>query len=374
MADGRLDEYLMLLKNLKTTFDILVFTESWLTPDDIDQCKITGYQAIHLLRPSDDPNFKSRGGGVSLFIRDSLTFKHRTDLTIMQPFMEGSFIEMHFKDCKYIIGGIYRPPDTNLNQFNDFFNNVIEPIKSSHKLILLGDYNVDLLEDGYDRDSFEACMQSNYLIPTILSATRVANTNQNGQEIISESLIDNIFINHNLKCSSGIIETSITDHYSVYITIPEIDHSNIKPTTIKYRLINYKSQRTFNNYLTYFNIYDILNFQSAQLAYVEFSKIFNMSYDKSFPLKTKTITHKEKSYPWITESHLNDMKERDKLCKLLKKKKIAKSVYTHFRNDLKSRLRTAKKEYFKNLFDLHQNNIKKTWGVINDFIRSKGTK
>ena len=90
---------------------------------------------------------------------------------------------------------------------------------ASHKLILLGDYNVDLLDDGYDRDSFEACMQSNYLIPTILSATRVANTNQNGQEIISESLIDNIFINNNMKCSSGIIETSITDHYSVYITI-----------------------------------------------------------------------------------------------------------------------------------------------------------
>ena len=50
-----------------------------------------------------------------------------------------------------------------------------------------------------------------------------------------------------------------------------------------------------------------------------------------------------------------------------------KSVYTDFRNDLKSRLRTAKKEYFKNLFDLHQNNIKKTWGVINDFIKSKAT-
>ena len=62
-AEGRMDEYLMLLKNLKTSFDILVFTESWLTPDNTDQCKIDGYQAIHLLRPLDDPNFKSKGGG-----------------------------------------------------------------------------------------------------------------------------------------------------------------------------------------------------------------------------------------------------------------------------------------------------------------------
>ena len=66
--------------------------------------------------------------------------------------------------------------------------------------------------------------------------------------------------------------------------------------------------------------------------------------------------------------------ERDKLCKLSKKKKIAKSVYSDFRNALKNRLRAAKTVYFKNLFEIHQNNIKKTWGVINDFIRSKGTK
>ena len=121
--------------------------------------------------------------------------------------MECSLIEMQLNDSKYIIGGIYRPPDANLNQFIDSFNHFIEPLKSSHKLILLGDYNVDLLEPSYDRENFETCMQSNYLMPTILSATRVASFNHNGEDIITESLIDNIFINHNMKCSSGLIET-----------------------------------------------------------------------------------------------------------------------------------------------------------------------
>ena len=361
----------MLLRNLKTNFDILVFTESWLTQDDIIQCKLDGYQAVHLLRPLGDPNFKLKGGGVSLFIRDNLMFKHRTDLTIMQPFMECTFIEIHFNDCKYIIGGIYRPPDTKLNQFIDSLNQVIEPLKSSHKLILLGDYNVDLLEPSYDRENFETCMQSNYLMPTILSATRVASFTHNGEDIITESLIDNIFINHNMKCSSGLIETSITDHYSVYIKIPDVAQSNDIPSPIKYRLINSKSQRTFNNYLTYFKIDDVLNIHTAKLAYEKFYDIFNRCYEKSFPIKTKTITQKENLYPWISVSHLNDMKERDKLCKLSKKNKIAKFIYADFRNNLKNRLRLAKSEYFRNLFELHKNNIKKTWGVINGFIRSK---
>ena len=39
---------------------------------------------------------------------------------------------------------------------------------------------------------------------------------------LSETLIDNIIINYNMKYQSGIIETSITDHYSIYIIIPEI--------------------------------------------------------------------------------------------------------------------------------------------------------
>ena len=55
------------------------------------------------------------------------------------------------------------------------------------------------------------------------------------------------------------------------------------------------------------------------------------------------ITQKEKYYPWITDSHLSDMRERDKLCKLSKKKRITKSVYTDFRNALKNKLRAAQK-------------------------------
>ena len=128
-----------------------------------------------------------------------------------------------------------------------------------------------------------------------MSATRVASITQNGQEIITETLIDNIFTNHHMECLSGLIETSITDHYSVYIKVPEIDQFNESPITIQYRLINDKSQRTFNNYLTYFKIHDILSIHSAKLAFEEFYNIFNLSYEKSFPLKNKTITQKEKS-------------------------------------------------------------------------------
>ena len=58
--------------------------------------------------------------------------------------MECSFIEIKYNNQKYIIGGIYRVPNTNIDRFLTQFNSIIEPLKASHKIILLGDYNIDL--------------------------------------------------------------------------------------------------------------------------------------------------------------------------------------------------------------------------------------
>ena len=146
MTPGRIDEYDTLFEILKNPFDILVFTETWLTPEKENQCRFEGFKSIHLMRPVNEHiDFKSRGGGISIFIKkNNLEFIHRTDLTIMLPYIECVFIEIKFNNQKYIIGGIYRVPNTNINSFIGKLNSLIEPFKSSHKIILLGDYNIDL--------------------------------------------------------------------------------------------------------------------------------------------------------------------------------------------------------------------------------------
>ena len=64
MTSTRIDEYETLFKTLKHPFDILVFTETWLTPDTENQCKISGFNHLHLLRPiSEDIDFKVKGEG-----------------------------------------------------------------------------------------------------------------------------------------------------------------------------------------------------------------------------------------------------------------------------------------------------------------------
>ena len=69
---------------------------------------------------------------------------------------------------------MYRTPNTNTKLFIEKFNEIIEPLKSSHEIIILGDFNINLLNDNSNKNMFEYCIQSKYLMPTTLGATRVS--------------------------------------------------------------------------------------------------------------------------------------------------------------------------------------------------------
>ena len=153
------EEYEVFFKSINNPFGILIFTETWLTKDNKDNYKIKGYTAIHLLRPCDQHfNFKERGGGISIFIREGIDYTHRQDLDLALPFIECCFIETTFNNKKYLIAGMYRIPNTNTNLFIEKFNEIIEPLKSSHEIIILGDFNINLLND----DNNKICLSIAY--------------------------------------------------------------------------------------------------------------------------------------------------------------------------------------------------------------------
>ena len=89
MSKGKMDLYSTLFfKELETTFDVLIFTETWRDDSNSNQCNFYRYQStIHLLRPIDKTEYKSIGG-VSIFIKANIQYKQRIDLNIMLPHME----------------------------------------------------------------------------------------------------------------------------------------------------------------------------------------------------------------------------------------------------------------------------------------------
>ena len=85
---------------------------------------------------------------------------------------------------------------------------------------------------------------------------------------------------------AGIIESSITDHYSIYIMVPEIETTYTEQKNVEYRLINDFTHRKFTTSLIQQDIPQVLNNFDAKSATTQFFDIIDSSYDKAFPIKS----------------------------------------------------------------------------------------
>ena len=342
-------------------FQILAFTETWLKPNNVDLVKFDGYNGSHIIRPVDEHfDLKEHGGGISIFIKDDLCYKVREDLNLVLPYIETLFIELSFGDKLYIIGVIYRVPNTNINSFNETLNGIIEPLKNNYEIILVGDFNVCLMKENNHTNSFRNSLISNNLFPTILEPTRIASIHRNGECVITESLIDNIFINTQLIFKSGLIDSTISDHFPVFISIQNESAQQVEESkTIKFRTFDDYSIRKFNFALSSSLVSLLEGVNDPETAYTKFHKLIDKLYNTYFPIKTKILSKKAQSKPWIKQVLVNRIKIRDRLSKLSNKGRINRNIYTRFRNSLTQQIRDSKATYFNTQFDKCKSNIRK---------------
>ena len=137
------DEFLALLSVLRVKFDILCFSESWLTDATKQLINFQRYQSFHSLRP-----INKRGGGISIFIKDSVRAKHLYRHSLFEDHIQTLFVEINTgRELLNYIGTIYKPPSADCNDFVDAIQNILSTINPSkiYDLVLCGDFNIDLL-------------------------------------------------------------------------------------------------------------------------------------------------------------------------------------------------------------------------------------
>ena len=116
------------------------------------------------------------------------------------------------KNSNIVIGVIYRPPNTDINCFNESLNVILDKLKNENKLcFLMGDYNINLLNSDKRNPTsdFVELMHSYSFLSLINRPTRITAT--------SATLIDNIFVNYSDLQNSFqcILVTDISDHLPV---------------------------------------------------------------------------------------------------------------------------------------------------------------
>ena len=134
---NKIDSLRLLLLN--NPFDVLTISETWLTKNISDpELNIQGYSFVRNDR-------KSRcSGGCMIYIRDGLPYRARPDL--QDENIESCVLELNRPKCKnMLIWSIYRAPDAPLPNFIDTLNSKISILPQDVELVLLGDFNVDVL-------------------------------------------------------------------------------------------------------------------------------------------------------------------------------------------------------------------------------------
>ena len=233
------------LKYLTNSPDIIAITETWLTKFNKDLFQLEGYHAYHLVRHT-NPH-----GGVSLFVSKSIQTETIDSLTLVNELIEINTIKIKVSNTSYVISAIYRPNSKHqaVDEFTSFLSDLLlnDSIKK-HKIVLLGDFNINLLEhtSHTPTNNYLVFLQSLNFIPHISRPTRIPNNPSLG----NPSLLDHIYSNFSPNLNSGIIRYPISDHLPVFlnISLPSVTKSSNSAThKTTYRLYNTTNKSNFRN-------------------------------------------------------------------------------------------------------------------------------
>lgn len=131
-----LDELKILLQD--NPLDIICLNETWLNPSWTDsELQVEGYNLIRA-----DRTGNQRGSGTANYFSTELIGHPR--LHLISNELEAVWLDLRFpNNSKTLIGSIYRPPNTDLDDFKTNLEKVLETISSERaRATLVGDLNV----------------------------------------------------------------------------------------------------------------------------------------------------------------------------------------------------------------------------------------
>ena len=287
---------------------------------------------------------------------------------------ESVFIEIETKNSrKLTIGCIYRHHATSVSDLVKLFLSdlLLKIGKKCSKTILMGDFNVDLLNYYSHNETREYydILSSNGFRPLIFQPTIVNSR--------SSTLIDNILINDIETFShGGNIVTAISDHYPQFCVLDTFDNRDkLKRGKQSKRSFKNFNPNEFTEELKRIDWVHLLHGKSSSDAFNSFYATIEKLLDEMAPVKRLTRRElKTFKKPWITFGLLKSMSERDKIYKLFLKEKNSDEKsklwldYRQKRNLIKSLSRTSKRQYYIAFFEENKCNLKRTWEGIKNII------
>ena len=301
-------------------------------------------------------DISSNQGGTLIYVRDDIPCRRLNTHSINNN-LEGIFLEVNLRKTKWLVFGGYNNNTRNIKHFLQNLGPILDHyMPKFDNILLLGDFNSELVET----DMSEFCDIFN-LKNLVKSPTCFKNP-------LNPSCIDLMLTNrHRSFQYSQTIETGLSDHHRMTVTVLKSFFQKQPRISIKYRDYKYMDKALFQ-----MGLKDKLNYMAAtEMTYEIFESIFMEELDKHAPMKEKYV--RANNAPFMTKVLSKAIMNRSRLRnKYLKTPTITnKNNYNKQRNYCVNLLRRVKKEYYNNLDEKTITDNKLFWKTITPFFSDK---
>ena len=131
--------FLSYMDNLEHCFTVIGMSQTWLNPTNVSAYGISGYNHVHRTRST------HKGGGVSLFVSEKCIYSEMANHCMVNDYIESLFVKITNNGMTFVIGIVYRQPNSDIVQFTETLNDILGEI-SHMPCHIMGDYNIDLLK------------------------------------------------------------------------------------------------------------------------------------------------------------------------------------------------------------------------------------
>ena len=256
---------------------------------------------------------------------------------------------------------MYRHPNEKI-EWKDRFENFVETLFNEDKeIILLGDFNRDLLNENI-KDEWLDYTISLGLNQQIVMPTRV---NQR-----SSTLIDHIYTNMPANISTTHVpKIGISDHYPVLCN-RKLNTGVFKNThnTIQYRSYKHLNEAHFCADLDNVCWSSLTHLNNIDEIVLGFNELFIEIADRHVPLKSKRVKHKYQP-DWFNANILSAIHQRDQF--------KASQMYLEYktaRNNVIKQIRKARKSTYENKINKGKNKPSSIWKLFKEFGASRKSK
>lgn len=300
-------------------------------------------------------------GGVAVFVSQKLIGYDIKKISLESA--DCINVSCGISGVRYCFVCVYRLHKCTVNVFLDEFLGFLESLTCKN-IILIGDFNINILADSVDADNFLSFLSSFGFKSLLYQPTRL------------DSCLDHIFIrlhrNNNVNYKTEAYDLNITDHK---LTSIQIDHCVIRKRLFEVKNFNKINFEALKEQLNFEFWVDVYNSEDPSFAFDLFINKLQFYITRCSRSNCKIDNKLKCLKQWMTIPLLKKIKKKNQICLQVKNhpnNTRLKNYYKKLCSELKTEIPLRRDTYFSNKLANNIGNSKKEWEVVNEILnRSK---